>query len=90
MKEDLGRFSIIAKTPFPSLADKWVKKRADLSQKWYNLQAIKSVIQASRRVVRSRDDWGVTYILDHSFGSLYNRMKSYVPSWWRESFNEID
>lgn len=90
LKEDLGRFSIIAKTPFPSLADKWVKKRADLSQKWYNLQAIKSVIQASGRVVRSKDDWGVTYILDHSFGSLYNRMKSYVPSWWRESFNEID
>lgn len=89
LKGDLGRFSIIAKTPYPYLGDAWVKRRAEISQKWYMLQALKSVIQASGRIVRSKDDWGTTYILDESFASLYSRMKRYIPKWWDESFHRL-
>jgi len=85
LKDDLGRFSIIAKTPYPYLGDAWVKRRAEISQKWYMLQAMKTIIQSSGRVVRSKTDWGVTYILDESFNSLYNRMKIHTPQWWIDS-----
>jgi Rad3-related DNA helicase len=89
LKDDLGRFSIIAKTPYPYLGDAWVKRRSEISQKWYALQAMKSVIQASGRVVRNRDDWGTTYILDESFNSLYSRMHRYIPKWWNDSFERM-
>lgn len=85
LKDDLGRFGIIAKTPYPYLGDAWVKRRAEISQKWYMLQAMKTIIQSSGRVVRSKTDWGVTYILDDSFTALYNRMKMYTPQWWVDS-----
>ncbi len=85
LKDDLGRFCIIAKTPYPYLGDAWVKRRAEISQKWYMLQAMKTIIQSSGRVVRSKSDWGVTYILDDSFTALYNRMKMYTPLWWVDS-----
>jgi Rad3-related DNA helicase len=89
LKDNLGRFSIIAKTPYPYLGDAWVKKRSEISQKWYMLQAMKSVIQASGRVVRNREDWGTTYILDESFSSLYSRMKKYIPEWWNDAFERM-
>jgi ATP-dependent DNA helicase DinG len=85
LKNDLGRFSIIAKVPFPYLGDAWVKKRAELSNKWYNLQAMKSIIQASGRVVRTNSDWGATYILDESFMALYNRLRHCTPKWWKDA-----
>lgn len=86
LKGDLARFNIIAKTPFPFLGDAWVKARMNRSQDWYNRQAMISVIQACGRPVRSKDDWGYTYILDSSFISLYNRMKHRIPKWWKDGF----
>lgn len=89
LKDDMGRFSIIAKTPYPYLGDAWVKRRSEISQKWYMLQAMKSIIQASGRVVRNKEDWGTTYILDESFASLYSRMKRYIPKWWDDAFEKV-
>jgi ATP-dependent DNA helicase DinG len=82
---DKGRFSIFAKVPFPNLGDSWVKRRADISNEWYRRQAMIAIIQGSGRVNRAADDWGNTYILDESFGSLYKSMVSKLPKWFVES-----
>lgn len=89
LKDDLGRFSIIAKVPFLSLGDAWVKRRQELSPKWYAKKAITGIIQASGRVVRSKDDIGVTYILDTSFAMLKNMNKEMFPKWWLKSYEKI-
>lgn len=84
LKHDKGRFAIIAKIPFPSLGDAWVKRRLQLSQGWYNRQTITGIIQGCGRVVRSPEDWGVVYILDESFTYLYNSTSSIIPNWWKD------
>lgn len=84
LKDDLGRFAIIAKVPYPFLGDAWVKRRMQLSKDWYNRQAITGIIQGCGRVVRSKDDWGQVYILDESFNFLYNQTKGMIPKWWKD------
>lgn len=84
LKEDLGRFAVIAKVPYPFLGDAWVKRRMQLSKDWYNRQAITGIIQGCGRIVRSKEDWGQVYILDESFNSLYNQTKGMIPNWWKD------
>ena len=86
LKDDLARFNIIAKTPYPFLGDAWVKARMEKSASWYTRQAMISVIQACGRVVRSKTDWGYTYILDSSFASLFSRIKYKTPKWWKNGY----
>lgn len=86
LKGDLGRFNIIAKTPYPFLGDAWVKARMEKSQSWYSRQAMIAVIQACGRVVRGKEDWGFTYILDSSFATLFSRIKHRVPKWWKNGY----
>lgn len=86
LKGDLGRFNIIAKTPYPFLGDAWVKARMEKSASWYTRQAMIAVIQACGRVVRGKDDWGYTYILDSSFASLFQRIRYRTPKWWKDGY----
>ena len=56
LKEDLGRFSIFVKVPYPFLGDEWVKRRLELSDEWYQRQAFQNIVQGGGRVVRTPDD----------------------------------
>jgi Rad3-related DNA helicase len=83
LKDDLSRFAVIVKVPYKNLQDAWIKRRMEMSSKWYQLLAITDIIQGCGRVVRSADDWGVTYILDESWGYLFNMTSRYIPKWWK-------
>jgi Rad3-related DNA helicase len=89
LKDDKGRFSIIAKVPFGYLGDQWIKRRLELSSDWYAAEAAKDIIQAGGRVVRSSSDHGTTYIIDESFRYFYHKNKSLFPRWWKDAFTEI-
>ena len=84
---DLCRVQIIAKIPFPYLGDAQVAARLHTPSGavWYDSKAIRSIIQASGRGVRSEDDFATTYILDRSFGKLLRKRRRIFPSWWREA-----
>lgn len=89
LKGDLGRFSIFVKVPYGNLGDQWIKRRMEMSLSWYQRKAITEIIQGSGRVVRSDDDWGVTYILDSSWEKLYNTARNMIPKWWIESYSKL-
>lgn len=89
LKHDLSRFAIIVKVPYPFLGDAWIEKRKDISQEWYSRQAMISIIQGAGRVVRSKDDWGYTYILDSSFNYLYYSANKQIPNWWKEGYQKV-
>lgn len=89
LKGDLGRFSIFVKVPYPFLGDAWVKRRMELSGEWYQRQALINIIQGGGRVVRTKEDWGNTYILDTTFGFLWSRTTKVVPTWWKESYKKV-
>lgn len=86
LKDDISRFAMFVKVPYPFLGDAWIKRRLDLSDEWYKRQAMIAIIQGGGRIVRSEDDWGNVYILDESFSYLWYKFKSKAPKWWKEAF----
>ena len=85
LKGDLGRFAIFAKIPYPYLGDEWIKKRASIDQQWYLRQTVTNIIQGSGRIVRDKEDFGVTYILDTCWEHLYDSAKHLFPKWWKDA-----
>lgn len=86
LKGALGRFQILLKVPWPSLGDKVVKTRADQDQKWYSWLTALGACQSLGRVVRSKDDWGWSYILDSGFESFLSHNGQMIPDWIKEAF----
>lgn len=89
LKDDLSRFQIIAKLPYPSLGDPWIRSKMKRVKGWYEWHTIASLIQASGRSIRNEKDWCITYILDPSFKSIYNRKIGLFPKWWKEGLEWI-
>lgn len=90
LKGDLGRFAIFAKIPYPYLGDQWIKKRAEIDQQWYLRQTVTNIIQGSGRIVRDKEDEGVTYILDTCWEHLYDSAKHLFPKWWKDALIYCD
>ena len=84
LKEDLSRFQILCKVPYPYLGDPIVKKRMNKRKTWYPLQTAKTIVQSVGRSVRSKDDQAVTYILDQDWQRFYNSNKQFFPDDFKE------
>jgi Rad3-related DNA helicase len=83
LKDDLSRFQIVAKLPFPSLGLTSVKKQSELDPRWYAYKTALTLVQATGRSVRSETDSAVTYVLDVDFGWFFDKWKHLFPAWWR-------
>lgn len=84
---DSCRVQIICKVPYGNLRDKQISARRYTKggSVWYNVQAIRTVIQMCGRAVRGEEDWAVTYILDGQFVSnLWASSRRLFPEWWKE------
>jgi len=79
LKDDLSRFQIIAKAPYPNYTEKWVAAKKERYPLWYPSQTITKILQGFGRSVRSKKDWAVTYVLDSAVNSLLNDSKNLVP-----------
>lgn len=53
-----------------------------MGQRWYDLSALQQIIQASGRIVRSKEDWGETYILDRTALKLIEKYRTECPEWF--------
>jgi Rad3-related DNA helicase len=84
--DDLARFQIVAKVPYPYLGDRQVAAKMKLDQDWYTLQTVMTVLQACGRIVRSDTDHGSTYILDSDFIRLFEDNGKFFPKWFRDAF----
>jgi ATP-dependent DNA helicase DinG len=86
LQDDLARFQIIAKMPYPYLGDKQVAAKKARDPDWYDMQTVMTVLQACGRIVRSDTDHGATYIVDSDFQMLYERHPDFFPRWFEEAF----
>lgn len=75
LKDDLSRFQILCKIPFPFLGDPLTRKKMNKWKWWYDLQTAKTIIQSTGRSVRNKDDTAVTYILDSSWEGFFSKNK---------------
>lgn len=88
--DDLCRFQIIMKVPYPSLADKFVAAKMNYDKQWYSNTTAISILQGVGRGVRNMHDWCVTFILDGCFLKLYYMSKSMFPPEFNERIKVID
>ena len=79
LKGDLGKWQIIVKLPYPSLANKRVKMLFESEPDWYKMKMFVSLIQAAGRCTRTKEDESVTYILDGLSGSTIIQNRSILP-----------
>ena len=82
LKDDLSRFQIITKVPYPNKGDRWTNAKREIDEEWYYWQTAMKLIQAYGRSIRSKEDWAKTYVLDSAFGSFVKKNKNILPDWF--------
>lgn len=85
LKDDLARFQIIIKIPYPSLGDKQIKARMNIDKNYYGYLTALKTVQSYGRGVRTKEDWCDTYIIDKNFKRFYGMNKKMLPNWFREA-----
>lgn len=90
LKGELGRWQVITKVPYPSLADPVTRYLMENDPEYYAWETIKQLLQASGRICRTLDDRGTTYLVDSSFRRLYSGNRELFPKYWRESLIGIN
>ena len=84
-EDDAARWQIIVKVPFASLGDEQVRMRLRTNDEWYKVDAANRCIQAAGRIVRSEEDWGITYLLDANFNWFFSKdFRHLFPLWFQE------
>jgi Rad3-related DNA helicase len=81
--DDLSRFQVFLKVPYPHLGDKYVAAKLAYSQAWYSWRTSISVLQGVGRSIRTPDDWAVTYLIDGCFADLFKSAGEQFPPEFR-------
>lgn len=82
LKDNLSRFQIITKVPYPNIADKWTSEKRKINEEWYYWQTAVRLVQAYGRSIRSKDDWAKTYVLDAAFNYFVKMNVNILPKWF--------
>lgn len=80
LKDDLSRFQILMKVPFPYFGSPLVKKKSSKYDWWYGYATSKTVVQSIGRSVRNEKDVAVTYILDSAWDWFYNKNERFFSN----------
>jgi Rad3-related DNA helicase len=90
LEGELCRWQVLCKAPYPNTNDSRVARRLEDGQwAWYYRTALRTVIQACGRVVRSPDDYGATYLADESLLDLFERARTDMPGWFEAQVDRI-
>ena len=88
LRDDLSRFQVIVKVPYPNFKDPYVAARKQLDKGWYSWQTAMRLIQATGRSVRSQTDFAETYIVDSDCGEFRRRNRHLLPGWWLRAISD--
>jgi Rad3-related DNA helicase len=84
--DDQCRIQLVAKIRYPDLSDPLVSLRANdggLGKKFYFHSTAAYTAQTVGRGMRHEGDYCETYILDGSFGNLYDQNRRAFPEWFQ-------
>ena len=87
-KDDICRFQVFFKVPYPSLGDPLTNAKIKHSPGWYDWKTGITIQQGAGRSIRNKEDWAVTYILDACFGNLINKLE-YFPDNFKNRIKTI-
>lgn len=87
--DEAVRVNVLTKVPYGFLGDQQVKARmyAPGGRSWYNVTAVRAMVQATGRGSRSETDFCTNYILDSAFvDKLYTgTTRRLFPKWYRDA-----
>jgi Rad3-related DNA helicase len=82
LKDDLARFQILCKVPWPYLGDPQIAALKDRREGWYLWKTSLDIVQACGRIVRHNADWGDTYVLDPDFRRWFRSARDILPDYF--------
>ena len=85
LKDDLSRFQIIIKVPYPYLGDRWINEKRKINGQWYICHTALRLVQGYGRSIRSKEDYAVTYVLDSGFENFVKKNKNILPGWFTQA-----
>lgn len=86
LKDDLSRFQLICKIPFPSLAEnEQLKARIQVSPEYMDWLTSLKLVQSVGRSIRTETDWADTFILDSDFSFFRKKASKQLPDWFKEA-----
>jgi Rad3-related DNA helicase len=86
LKDDLSRFQIICKVPYPNcFDDKQLARRVEIDRRYYTWLVALKIVQSYGRSIRSEDDFADTYIIDESITKFLRETKNMIPVWFTEA-----
>lgn len=86
LRDDLSRFQIIAKVPYPNFFDnKQLNRRNQVDPAYINWLTALKLVQSYGRSIRGPEDYADTYIIDGSFIGFLKRNGRMLPSWFLEA-----
>ena len=88
LSDDLSRFQILCKVPYPFLGDHVIRRRLETNRSWYSYQTIKSIIQCMGRSVRNETDYASSYILDSDWERFFQMNRHMFPPEFIESLTQ--
>ncbi len=88
LKDELSRFQVIVKLPYPDLSDRRTGILLQRNQNWYDWQTALRLVQTYGRSVRSETDYAVTYVLDSNFTRFVSAHKDLFPAYFLDALSE--
>ncbi len=85
LKDELSRFQVIVKVPYPDLTDRKVSEMKRRDPRWYTWYTVLRLAQSYGRSIRNAEDFATTYILDESINYLLKNAQGMVPKWFSEA-----
>ena len=79
LPDDLCRFIIVTKIPYPQLNNEFTRKKLELFSGWYENATSLKLIQTIGRGVRNEKDYCETFILDSNFFDIFEKTSSQYP-----------
>lgn len=79
LKDELSRFQIIAKVPYPNYTEKRTRAKMKKFPLWYTSQTLTKILQGFGRSIRSENDWARTYVLDKAVNNVFFKAQQMIP-----------
>jgi Rad3-related DNA helicase len=88
LKDDLSRFQVIVKVPYPDLSEKRTSTLLKRDRKWYEWHTALRLVQTYGRSIRGESDYAVTYILDSNFTLFIRKHPDLFPGYFLEALRD--
>jgi len=89
LKDELSRFAIILKIPYPNISSNKIKDRQKSNRNWYDWKTIVDIIQTYGRTIRSDEDYADTFILDSSLSDIMKYKSRYLPRYFTNAIKTL-